>query len=157
MTVRKNTLWKVPIFCIITGFISFYLSVFLMSKFAIAILSDGSVTIDDTRSFIIQGIIFLLVLVIGGFLVFRNMSKIEIFFSASIVVIFQIALIFIQLIFNITTGPGAIYFFYIINLINVWSNAVTEILCKVINNVWICSFISSLTPYLFIPFGKNQI
>ena len=156
MTVRKNTLWKVPIFCIITGFISSYLSTFLTSKFAIAILSDGSVTIDNTRSFIIQGIIFLLVLVIGGFLVFRNMSKIEIFFSASIVVIFQIALIFIQLIFNITTGPGAIFFLNIYQLTE-WSNVVTEMLCKVINNGWMCSFISSLTPYLFIPFGKNQI
>ena len=44
MKIRIGQLWKVPVFCLAAGYISFYVYVFLVSRFGIKVLPDGSYT-----------------------------------------------------------------------------------------------------------------
>ncbi len=86
MKIRKKIFWKVPLFCIVAGVIAFNAVVFLIGRFAIITLPDGSITSDNTRVLIMYGAIFIVTLIVGGMVFFRNMTRKEIFFSASIVV-----------------------------------------------------------------------
>ncbi|WMI80568.1 hypothetical protein [Anaerotignum sp. MB30-C6] len=154
MNMRK--IWKVPLFCIIAGVITFKVAVFLFSGFTIVTLPDGTITTNNTRQLIIYGAIFIVTLILGGML-FRNMTKKEIFFSASIMVVISLITNLTQWAFNITSGPALSYYIYL-GMIFEWSSAVTLLLCQVIENLWVVSIISSFTPYLFIPFGiKEQV
>lgn len=89
MRVRKKTLWRVPLYCIIAGVVIFYLMIHLLARFAIVTLPDGSVEVNDTRSLIIADVVFTAVVLLGGFVFFHNMTKKEIFFSATIIVAFD--------------------------------------------------------------------
>ena len=78
--------WKVPLFCIVAGVIAFNAVVYLLGRFTIVTLPDGSITSDNTRQLIMYAAIFIVTLIVGGKVFFRNMTRKEIFFSASIIV-----------------------------------------------------------------------
>jgi predicted small integral membrane protein len=153
--IRKKVLWKVPLFCIVTGVIAFNVIVFLVGRFTIVTLPDGTITSDNTRVLIMYGVIFIVALIVGGIGFFRNMTRKEIFFSASIVVAFGLIMNLTQWAFNLTTGPGAVFFMYASQIFE-WSSIVPQLLYRVNGNPWLGAFIGSLTPYLFIPFGKKE-
>ena len=155
MNIRKNTLWKVPLFCVIAGVIAFNAIVYLLGQFMIVTLPDGTVTSDNSRLLIISGAIFIVTLIVGGMVFFRNMTRKEIFFSASIIVAISLILVLTQWAFNLTTGPGAVFFMYASQIFE-WSSIVPQLLYRVGGNPWIGAFVASLTPYLFIPFGKKE-
>jgi len=156
MKISNKILWKVPLFCIIAGVIAFYTVVYLIGPFMLETLPDGTITSDDTRTLIGYGAIFIVTLMVGGMFVFREMTRKEIFFSASIVVVIGLLLNLLQWIFSLTTGIGAIFFMYASRIFE-WSSIVTLLLFRVSDNISVIVFISSLTPYLFILFGKKEI
>ncbi|WHH59307.1 hypothetical protein [Petroclostridium sp. X23] len=82
MKIRKKIFWKVPLFCIVAGVIAFNAVVFLIGRFTIVTLPDGTITSDNTRVLIVYGAIFIVTLIVGGMFFFRNMTRKEIFFSA---------------------------------------------------------------------------
>lgn len=155
MKIRNKILWKVPIFCIAAGIIAFNAVVFLLGRFTIVTLPDGTITSDNSRVLIIYGAIFIVTLIVGGMVFFRNMTRKEIFFSASIIVAVSLILVLTQWAFNLTTGPGAVFFMYASQIFE-WSSIVPQLLYRVNENLWLGAFIGSLTPYLFIPFGKKE-
>ena len=69
MNIRLSTLWKVPVYCIVTGFLSFNAAIYLISHFAI-IQQDGEISSDPAKVLIIYGLIFAVTLFIGGFVLF---------------------------------------------------------------------------------------
>ncbi len=154
MKIRKKILWKVPLFCIAAGMAAFNVVVFLIGQFTIVTLPDGTITSDGTRVLIVYGVIFIVTLIVGG-MVFRNMTRKEIFFSASIIVAIGLIIDLIQWAFNLTTGPGAVFFIYASQIFE-WSSIVSQLLYRVSENIWFGAFFGSLTPYLFIPFGKKE-
>ncbi|WP_312048101.1 hypothetical protein [Anaerotignum sp.] len=151
----KKIFWKVPLFCITAGVIAFYVEVFLMIRFVIVKLPDGTIKTDNTRELIIYGSIFIVTLIVGGMIFFRNMTRKEIFFSASIIVAIGLIMDLTQWAFNLTTGPGAVFFIYASQIFE-WSSIVPQLFHRVNENLWFASVIGSLTPYLFIPFGKKE-
>ncbi|WP_312048108.1 hypothetical protein [Anaerotignum sp.] len=151
----KKIFWKVPLFCIAAGVIAFYVEVFLMIRFVIVKLPDGTIKTDNTRELIIYGSIFIVTLIVGGMIFFRNMTRKEIFFSASIIVAIGLIMDLTQWAFNLTTGPGAVFFIYASQIFE-WSSIVPQLFHRVNENLWFASVIGSLTPYLFIPFGKKE-
>lgn len=155
MKIRKEVLWKVPLFCIIAGAISFHAMLFLSGRFTVVTLPDGSITLDNTRTLMIYGAIFIVTLIAGGMVFLRGMTRKEIFFSASIVVAFGLIMNLNQWAFNLTTGPGAVFFMYA-SQIFAWSNVIPQLLYRVNGNLWLGALIGSLTPYLFILFGKKE-
>lgn len=155
MKVRKEILWKVPLYCILAGVISFNTVVYLIGRFMIVTLPDGTITSDSTRMLIGYGAIFIVTIIVGGMVFFRNMTRKEIFFSASIVVAIGLIMNSLQWAFNLTTGTVAVFFMYASQIFE-WSSIVPLLLYRVDENLWLGAFIGSLTPYLFILFGKKE-
>ncbi len=87
----KRSWWKVSAYCIPAGWICFQLMVRLGSQFAITCLSDGSVSVDRMRWMILSGVLFFAVLAVGGLLFFRQMSRKELFLSAGVLVVLNVA------------------------------------------------------------------
>jgi hypothetical protein len=154
MGIKKKTLWRVPLFCILAGVVSFNAIVFLAGRLITVRLPDGSVTADHTRVLILYGAIFVATVMLGGLVFFRNMTRKEIFFSASIVVAFGLATNLTQWALGLTTGRGAVFFLYASQIFE-WSSVVPLLLYRLHQNLWLGACVGSLTPYLFIPFGKK--
>lgn len=56
MNIRWNTLWRVPVFCVIASWVSFMIMVYM----------GGFFYADPVRSAIFDGAVFLIILLIGG-------------------------------------------------------------------------------------------
>ncbi|NCA93273.1 hypothetical protein EOM82_08580 [bacterium] len=151
----KKTIWKVPLFCVIAGIIDFYVSVRMLS-WAIIRLPDGTVTIDDTRSLMVFGVIFLATFLAGGLIFFRKMTRREIFYSASVLAVYGIVLMLVQYGFNLTTGPAAVWMMYLFYPFEVFT-FISQLLIKFAANLWIGAAIQALAPYLFVLFGKSGV
>ena len=154
MHIRKSSLWKVPVFCVLAGIVAFYLMVFA-GHFVLVTLPDGTITADVSRQFIVHGVIFVAALLLGGLVFFRGMSRLEIFASASIVVAYGILVTVIQGAFQLTTGPAIVVFMYLGRVFQ-WCGIVPQLLMKINTNPWFCSILEAFVPYLFILFGQRD-
>ena len=88
MTIRPQTLWRVPVFCAVASAVSFFLTVYL-GRFFFVVETTGAdgvpvISADPLRSALFNGVLFVLVLLAGGLLVFRSMTRREIAASAAI-------------------------------------------------------------------------
>ena len=81
MTIRPQTLWRVPVFCAAASAVSFYLTVYLGRFFCVVETTgaDGTPVLsgDPLRSALLNGALFVLVLLAGGLLVFRSMTRLR--------------------------------------------------------------------------------
>lgn len=152
MNVRIGQLWKVPVFCIAAGYISFYAYVFLVSRFGITVLPDGSYTANQVVSTIFSFLLFGATL-FGGNWLFRSMTRKEVFISATILVVIHLALQTLQLLssnYDFTFRIG-IYMTYA----NEWCRIISQLLHSMTNNVWIGAFAVCFAPYLFVLMKKR--
>ena len=85
MKLRPGTLWRVPVFCIIASWLSYYITI--NGGFLYVVRTTGAdgaveVSVDPLRSTLFQGVLFLAILLLGGLWAFRSMTKLEIAASA---------------------------------------------------------------------------
>lgn len=156
MKVRKNTLWKVPVFCLIFGWLSFYLTVFLGAPFYIVQTpgADGVTTLsaDPVRSAIWNGGLLLVFLLLGGLWAFRSMTRKEIAISAGILVGFYLVITLAQLWI-----PGfPVSLSVTLGKFGNWQAVVAELLIGMTGNITLSVILGAFTPLLFIPFGKGS-
>ncbi|MBR2894696.1 MAG: hypothetical protein IKC03_03425 [Oscillospiraceae bacterium] len=147
--ILKNSWWKVPIYCIITGWITFQLEVYIGGSFLITTLPNGAIATNTTNWFIIQGIWFCAAL-IGGSLCFRRMSKQELFCSASVMVLFNILGGLIVHFFQSVVPLGGIY-----AQASNWTGWIHQVVCNIGINPWVGVVLAWAIPYLFVFFGKR--
>ena len=57
MPIRKNTLFTVPLYCLVMGFLCFYLVIYGVARFAVVTLPDGSAASDDGKVLLIYGLL----------------------------------------------------------------------------------------------------
>lgn len=153
MKIRLHTLWKVPVFCICAGYLSFYLTVLIVSKFGIVTLPDGSSTVSNTFQTILEILLFIINLGLAYLLV-RNMTRKEIFWSATIIVVIQLIFQLIQLIvigtsLDIQLGLWLTY-------ATEWCRIISYTCYLITKNAWIGGFLICFAPYIFVLFGKKQ-
>ena len=89
MKVRIHTLWRMPVYCMAASYISALVTVYLGGYFFLTRTpcADGvTVSIDPVRSMIFDGVLFLIVLLVGGLWIFRSMTKMELGISAGITI-----------------------------------------------------------------------
>ena len=55
----KKVLWRVPIYSIIAGLITFRLNIFLFSKFAVSKLPDGTIVSNETAVTVIYWLVLI--------------------------------------------------------------------------------------------------
>ena len=157
MKVRKQTLWRVPVYCLIASWLSFYVTVYLGGFFfAVETVGEDGVvvgSIDPVRSALFHGALFLIVLLLGGLWAFRSMTRAEIAVSAGLMtVVYLVALgllrMFPQPPVSVTVGAATL---------RNWPSILTSLLFKVTGQPTLSAILACLAPLLFIPFGRKQI
>ena len=155
MNVRIRTLWKVPVYCVVASWISFYLTVYLGGFFFTVktVGADGvtQVSADLIRSAIFNMALFLIVLLIGGLWAFRSMSKAEIAVSSAIASGIFLLIVLAQLYIPSFPISLSIRLAYIQN----WIGTVSSFLLKLTDNLTVSVILSSFSPMLFILFGRK--
>ena len=155
MKVRIQTLWKVPVYCAIASWISFYLTVYLGGFFFTVktVGADGitQVSADPIRSAIFNAVLFLIVLLVGGLWAFRSMSKAEIAASSAIASGIFLLIVLAQLYIPSFPISLSIRLAYIQN----WTGTVSSFLLKLTDNLTVSVILSSFSPMLFILFGRK--
>lgn len=155
MDIRKNLLWRVPLYCVLAGIGALYLNTYVLMRFAIVTLSDGTVTSDPVKVLIIYGIDLAAALFIGRFF-FRGMTKKELFLSATILVVIQMLITLIQWMLGGVTGPLGVALLYL-SQISEWCRFVSQLTYRMTSNLWIGAFLEALMPYVFLLFGQNDV
>lgn len=153
MKVRIHTLWRMPVYCMAASWISALVTVYLGRYFFLTRTpgADGvTVSIDPVRSMIFDGVLFLTVLLVGGFWIFRSMTKMELGISAGITIGIYLLLSLAQR-FIPGFQPGVTAMF-----IYTWQGDLQSIIWKLTDQAVLADVISSLAPLLFIPFGRKR-
>ncbi|MCI8423182.1 MAG: hypothetical protein HFF50_06595 [Lawsonibacter sp.] len=156
MRIRRNTLWRVPVFCLAAGWITFYLSIYMGWFFVVKTTGpDGvvDVSIDPLRSALVDITLFLLVLLVGGLWFFRSMTKAEIAFSAAILIACLLAVNGLELLLfpNFPVALGLT----LAKLQN-WNGTISALLYQATDQLGLSALVSSFAPLLFVPFGKSE-
>lgn len=154
MEIRKNTLWRAPVYCWIAGFVSYRLLLLLYRQFAVVADAENAVSIDPVKSLVASGIVFALA-VAGGRLVFQRMTRKEVFCSVSIVVVFELLMILIQRCVPITTSVISLWFLYL-DFFTGWCDFILALLFRMGLDTFAAALAMCFTPYLFVLFGKKE-
>lgn len=154
MKIRPCVLWKVPLYCLVASFVSFYITVSMGFFYLVKnVGADGvtEVSVDPVRSAIFNIFLFVLVLLIGGLRFKKPMSKSEIAVSSAIVSAFYFAVTLIQ-IFVPNSPP---LFTTAMVYLQSWTGAAAAVLFNVFGFP-AAALLSCLAPFLFVPFGRRQ-
>ena len=155
MKVRVRTLWKVPVYCAVSSWISFYITVYLGGFFFAAktVGADGvtQVSVDPVRSAIFHGVLFLIVLLVGGLWALRGMTKKEIAVSAGITSAIYLLIVLAQLYISNLPLSLSTTLVYIQN----WKATISSYLMRLTDHLAFSVIVSAFTPMLFTLFGKK--
>ena len=150
----KRVWWKVPLYCVIAGFISWYLMVGYIGRLAIVRLPDGTITTNNNIWMLLSGILFVVVLLLGGLLFFRKMTRKELLYSATVMFVLNA----IMGIVSYLLPSSSITFFFV--EIAEWYSFIPQLFYKLGGTsaiAWIGSVVGWATVYLFVLFGKKDI
>ena len=157
MHIRLHTLWRVPAFCLISSYVSFYVTVYLGSAFFVVrtMGADGvtNVSADPVRSAIFDGALFLIVLALGGLWAFRSMTRAEIALSAGIISAVYLIVVVLQLTvpsFPLSLSMQLAKFFN-------WTGTVSSWLLRLTDHFAFSTIAACFAPLLFIPFGRKTV
>lgn len=99
-----NSIWRVPLIAVIAGFL--YAPIYTRIVLGFGIIQPG--VIDKRVSLFAGAGITMAVLILGGMLLLRGLSKKERFISAFVLSAYGILLLLVQSLLGAVTGPGAI-------------------------------------------------
>lgn len=153
--MNRRTIWRVPLYLILAGMLSFRLSIFLYQHFAVTISPDQVVSVDRIRSMFVSGGIWIGVLLLGGLCFFRKMTKKEIFISASAAVVIYVIVLWVQVQLQQANGGLGTVAFYLAE-ISGWNDFISSLLLPIVDSPVVASLLSYLSVYLFVPFGKKK-
>lgn len=156
MNVRVKTLWKVPAYCAVSSWISFYITAYLGGFFFTVktVDADGvtQVSVDPVRSLIFNVVLFLVVLLAGGLWVLRSMTKKEIAVSAGIASAIYLLIVLAQ--FYLPNSPTSLIL--ALAYIQNWTGILSSCLIRITDNITFSAILSCFAPMLFTLFGKKS-
>lgn len=146
--MRKNW-WKVTLYCAVASFIAFELEVRFLLNFAIVTTEEGYVTSDPTRALIVYGVVFAVIVLIGGLVFFRRMTRREIAMSACVLAALNVAC---GLLVNGASGTVAAIYAYL----SEWDTFLSVLFYRIGLGTWLSAWIQwLLAPFIFVPFGRR--
>ena len=155
MKVRVQSLWKVPVYCSVASWVSFYITVYLGGRFFTVKTVDADgityLSADPVRSAIFNAVLFIAVLLIGGLWAFRSMTKKEIAVSSGIASGIYLLIVLAQLLIPNFPIALSVTLAYIQN----WTGTLLSFLMKLTDHFTVSAVVSSFAPLLFIPFGRK--
>lgn len=154
MNIRVKELWKVPVFCITAGIVSWYSYIYLVAWLGVETLPDGSIGANPIVTWTFSALLFALTLLVG-WRIFQKLSKKELFWSATILVIPMLVFMIIQLIVGNSTMLISQLSLYHAEIIS-WGQLLSMLLFLLTKSAWISGIASAFFPYIFILFGRKQ-
>ena len=155
MHIRLHTLWRVPVYCLISSYVSFYVTAYLGSAFFVVRTegADGvtNVSGDPVRSAIFDAVLFLIVLALGGLWAFRSMTRVEIAASAGIISVVYLAVVVLALAVPTVPIP------FVVQMGMLFNGAVSSWLLRLTDHVAFSTIAACFAPLLFIPFGRKTV
>ena len=155
MYIRLHTLWRVPVFCLISSYVSFYVTAYLGGAFFVVrtVGADGvtNVSADPVRSAIFDAALFLIVLALGGLWAFRTMTRAEIAASAGIISMVYLAVTVLAL--EVPTFPIP----FVVQMGMLFNGAVSSWLLRLTDHLAFSTIAACFAPLLFIPFGRKTV
>ena len=154
MKLRPGTLWRVPVFCIIASWLSYYITIYGGFLYVVRTTgADGAVevSVDPLRSTIFQGVLFLAILLLGGLWAFRSMTKLEIAASAALISAVYLVVILLQLYLPGFPPALSVWLAPFQN----WKGILSSLLLRFMN-FHLALAASAFAPFLFVPFGRRQ-
>ena len=154
MKLRPGTLWRVPVFCIIASWLSYYITIYGGFLYVVRTTgADGAVevSVDPLRSTIFQGVLFLAILLLGGLWAFRSMTKLEIAASAALISAVYLVVILLQLYLPGFPPALSVWLAPFQN----WKGILSSLLLRFMN-FHLALSASAFAPFLFVPFGRRQ-
>lgn len=154
MKLRPRTLWRVPVFCIIASWLSYYITIYGGFFYVVRTTgADGAVevSVDPLRSTLFQGVLFLAILLLGGLWAFRSMTKLEIAASAALISALYLVVILLQLYLPGFPPALSVWLAPFQN----WKGILSSLLLRFIN-FHLALAASAFAPFLFVPFGRRQ-
>lgn len=155
MYIRLHTLWRVPVFCLISSYVSFYVTAYLGGAFFVVqtVGADGvtNVSADPVRSAIFDAALFLIVLALGGLWAFRSMTRAEIAASAGIISVVYLAVVVLAL--AVPTFPIP----FVVQMAMLFNGAVSSWLLRLTDHLAFSTIAACFAPLLFIPFGRKTV
>ena len=153
--IRIQTLWKVPVYCAVASWISFYLTAYMGGFFFTVktVDADGIVNLsaDPLRSAIFNAVLFLIVWLLGGLWVRRSMTKMEVAASAGIASGIYLLIVLAQLCMANFPLSLSVTLAYIQN----WTAILSSFMLKLTDELDLSVIVSCFAPLLFIPFGRK--
>ena len=143
----KKIWWKVPLYSAVAGFASYWFMVGVVGRFAYVRLPDGAVSSSDTLWMIASGAVFAAALLLGGLLFFRRMTRKEIAYSATVMVLINVVM---ALLSPLVGGVGMLIVYT-----REWHAFVVDVLLALGVGGRLATVISWAAVYLFVPFGKK--
>ena len=154
MKLRPGTLWRVPVFCIIASWLSYYITIYGGFLYVVRTTgADGAVevSVDPLRSTLFQGVLFLAILLLGGLWAFRSMTKLEIAASAALISAVYLVVLLLQL--YLPGFPPALSVW--LAPFQHWIGIPSSLLLRLMN-LHLALAVSAFAPFLFVPFGRRQ-
>ena len=102
----KKSFWRIPLISVIAGLL--YTPCYVRIVLRFGVIEPG--VIDSKVSLLTSGGLLIVFLLLGWIALLRNETRMEIFVSASIVVVYGLLLWVIQVLSGSTTGPAAVVF-----------------------------------------------
>ncbi len=144
----KNNWWKVPLYCMVSGWVCYWLEILWLGKWAIVVLPDGTITSNNTRWMIMSAAVFVVVVSVGGLVFFRRMTRREIAASATVLAAVNVTLGLLSM-----NSYGALAIFFVESI--EWSSIVAQLIGRI--DPWAGAVISWVaSPYIFVLFGKKE-
>lgn len=150
----RGSIWRVPLIGVIASFFYNPLYINLVLRFGIT----GSRDVDETAALLINAVLCLAVVVLGGKLFLKKQTKKEIFVSAAVLSGYGVFLMLVQRLTGSVTGPFGVLFMYL-NEPFEWTGVFPTFAFYLEDRLGIMlpavSWLHCLAPFLFVPFGRR--
>ena len=135
----------VTLYCVVASVIAFELEVRFLLNFAIVTTEEGYVTSDPTRELIVYGAVFVAIVLIGGLVFFRRMTRREIAMPACVLAVINVVS---GLLVNGASGTLAVIYAYL----SEWDSFLAVLFYRLGLGTWLSALIQwLLTPFIFVP------
>lgn len=154
MGIRKKVLWRIPVYCIAAGLIVSRLILPMFYPSTLVTHPDNSITVDQPRQLILYGTIFAITLFIG-WLLFHRMTRRELFWSATILVVFYLVDEVLIRLVQVWLGPFWASYLYMAETWE-WSGFIPTFLYWILESRPVTAS-GILAPFLFVLFGTGGL